>query len=151
MKRILGSILAIVTLLTATVTLTACDKKAEYTRVTMDINPSVELIVDANGGVVSVTALNDDGATLIAGESLCGKPLKTVAEQIVSLAVQTGFLTEGNVETGDNTLSISVSGNQRQSKKTYEAVLSAAYDLLKEKGVDITPSVRVTVFRLLGT
>ena len=42
-----------------------CSKAAENTRMTVDINPSVELMVDKDNKVVSVTALNDDAAIIL--------------------------------------------------------------------------------------
>ena len=61
------------------------------TRVTVDINPSVEFIVDDQNKVVSVTALNDDGSILIAGEAFVGKTPEEAVEMMVSLATETGW------------------------------------------------------------
>lgn len=138
MKKSIGYLLVAILLFAATSSLTACGAKnaADYTRVTMEMNPSVEFIVDKQDKVLSVTALNDDGATLIVGEAFVGKDISTAATQVVTLAVETGFLVKGRVETGTNTLAISVSGSKSQSKKTYQAVLNSAYNYLKKAGVD---------------
>lgn len=136
MKRIVGYLLTMAILLTSTMSLVACGKKAEYSRVTMEMNPSVEFIIDKQDKIVSVTALNDDGATLITGETFVGKDIKEGAKLLLSLAVDTGFLVKGDVEMGENTLSISVSGSKSQSKKIYEKVLDASYKYLKNVGVD---------------
>ena len=40
-------------------------EEGTLTRMTVDVNPSVEFMVDDQNKVVSVTALNDDGSILI--------------------------------------------------------------------------------------
>ncbi len=82
-KRILSVLLATAMLLATTVMLfTSCGKKdatppeGTYTRLTVDINPGVEFMVDDQNKVVSVTAPNDDGSILIAGEAFVGKTEK---------------------------------------------------------------------------
>ena len=70
MKTRILAILLAMTMLTPMVLMTSCGTKAEppegtYTRMTVDINPSVEFMIDDQNKVVSVTALNDDGSILI--------------------------------------------------------------------------------------
>ena len=73
MKRIL-SITFVLAMLFSCFMLFSCapsengEEKEKSTRMTIDLNPSVEFMLDEENKVVSVTALNDDGAILIAGE-----------------------------------------------------------------------------------
>lgn len=69
--------------------------KAAY--ITIDINPSVELIVE-DEIVVSVRAINDDAAILLSGESLEGLSIDEATEKIVALAEELGYLNEENTD-----------------------------------------------------
>ena len=66
---------------------TSCGKKteAELSRVTVDINPSIELMVDEEQKVISVSALNDDGSIIIAGEAIVGKDVEEATKIIVNV------------------------------------------------------------------
>ena len=97
--------------------------EGEITRMTIDINPSIEFIVDENNKVVSVTALNDDGSILIAGEAFVGKTSEEAIDMTISLASETGYLVKGEAGAEENNVRISVSGNSeyaRQFKKNAE-------------------------------
>ena len=85
---------------------TSCGNSAKapegtVTRVTVDVNPSIELMVDDENKVVSVTALNDDGSILLAGEAIVGMTAEDAVEYVVSLATETGYIVKGNVS-GDS-------------------------------------------------
>lgn len=65
--------------------------------VNLDVNPSIQLVVDAQNKVVSVNALNEDAQVLLYGEvSFEGKDVEQVIETISSLAVEYGYLSEEN-------------------------------------------------------
>lgn len=66
-----------------------------YAYVAVDINPSVELILE-DGEVVSVSAANEDASVLLTGEDLTGDTAEEAIETIVSLAEEMGYLTEEN-------------------------------------------------------
>jgi len=115
MKKLLTLLVAFAMIL-STFALTSCGKEEEvanndYTRMTVDINPSIEMMVDSENKVVSVTALNDDGSILIAGEAIVGKTAEEATELIITLAGETGYLVSGNVTADENTVKVSVSGN----------------------------------------
>ena len=72
------------------------DKTAEaQSYMTVDINPSVEFTLDKDNKIVSVTALNDDGAVLISGTAFVGKTAEDGAKLVVELATQQGYLVKG--------------------------------------------------------
>ena len=112
MKRFL-SIFMVAIMLFSTIAMFACNKpensepKEESTRMTIDINPSVEFMLDSENKVVSVTALNDDGAILIAGETLIGKTAEEATELVINIASETGYLGKGQ----ENNVKFSVSGD----------------------------------------
>lgn len=77
--------------------------------VTIDINPSVELGLDGDDRVVSARALNEDGARLLGGLALQGKPAQEAVEEVASRAVAKGYLVAGAPE---NTVLIAVTGDE---------------------------------------
>lgn len=73
--RMLSLILCFLLLAGIALPLSSCSKgkkppEGTYTRMTVDVNPSIEFMVDDENKVASVTALNDDGSILIAGEAI---------------------------------------------------------------------------------
>ena len=84
MKIKLMSILLACAMLLPLAVFTSCSepapKEGTVTRMTVDINPSVEFMVDDQNKVVSVTALNDDGSILVAGEAFIGKTPEEAVE-----------------------------------------------------------------------
>lgn len=121
-KRIVSAILALSLMLGASLAFCSCGEKVPtapegtVTRITVDVNPSVELMVDDQNKVVAVTALNDDGSVLIAGEELVGKTPEEATEIIVSLCVDTGYLVKGEISVDENSVKISVSGNSEYAE-----------------------------------
>lgn len=59
--------------------------------ITMDINPSMELSVDADEIVLEARGLNDDGIAVLAGLSLKGIPLEEAADLIVDRAAELDY------------------------------------------------------------
>ena len=108
MKKRFISIFLLCALLLTALSFTSCsDAKPEadsVTRMTVDINPSGEFMIDDENKIVSVTALNDDGSILIVGEAFVGKTPEEAVEMMVTLASDTGYLVKGNVEASDNTV-----------------------------------------------
>ncbi|MGN1078038.1 MAG: hypothetical protein ACI4ST_05940 [Candidatus Gallimonas sp.] len=105
-------------------------------RMTVDINPSIELMLDDENKVVSVTALNDDGGVIIAGETIVGKSAENAVEIIVSVACETGYLVEGSVTADENTVSVSVSGNTEAAQALCDKAIAKAEAVLEEHGIE---------------
>lgn len=103
---------------------------------TVDINPSVEFMIDDENKVVSVTALNDDGSILIVGEAFVGKTAEEAVELMISLATETGYLVKGNAQASENTVKISVSGDSRHAEKLLSDVKKQATDVLDRLDVN---------------
>ncbi len=135
MKRKIVSILILCALLLCIMPLASCNDKgtdgaAEATRMTVDINPSVEFMIDGENKVVSVTALNDDGGIIIAGEAFIGKTPEQAVEMMVNLASETGYLVKGNVDADENTVKISVSGNTEYAENLINEVTEKANSVM---------------------
>lgn len=133
-KRIIGIIMMLAIALSVLL-FTSCSnnepKAGSVTRMTVDINPSVELMIDDQNKVVSVTALNDDGGILIVGEAIVGKTPEDAVEMIVTLAADTGYLVRGSVEAEENTVKISVSGNTAYAEQLMKKVSEKADGVMK--------------------
>lgn len=147
MKRIVAVILTLAMGIASLAVLTSCGKQepkapeGTVTRMQVDINPSIELMVDDENKVVSVTALNDDGSVLIAGEAFVGLTAEEAVELVVSLATETGYIVRGSVSAGENEVKISVSGHSEYAKKLKENAQKKAEDFLKESGITATVTV----------
>ncbi len=77
--------------------LAACTESvnAANARITVDINPSVEITTNARGRVERVTPLNDDAQTLLLDTDFTGKVAADVVVDITELARQYGYLKAG--------------------------------------------------------
>lgn len=139
MKRIISLIMSL-TLVFAALALTSCGgtnpEEGSYTRMTVDINPSIELMIDDDGKVASVTALNDDGAVIVAGEAIVGKTPEEALELVLTVATDTGYLVKGNAEVGDNTVKLSVSGDSAYAKKLAASIESKAKKVLDSLDIE---------------
>ena len=132
MKRRFVSFIILSAMVLSLFSLVSCSKKDQddFTRMTVDIKPSIEFMLDDQNKVASVTALNDDGSILIVGEAFVGKTAEEAVELVVSLASDTGYLVKGNMEVSANTVKISVSGDSKQAEKLKNAVVEKAEQAL---------------------
>ncbi len=144
-QRMISLLLALTLLVSMTAVLASCatpdpttPPEGTYTRMTVDINPSVEFMVDDENKVISVTALNDDGSILIAGEAFVGLTPEQATELVISLATETGYLVKGRVEAGDNEIKISVSGDTAYAEALVKSVEQKAKDTLAALDIEGT-------------
>ena len=140
-KRFIGIFLLFVITLSA-ISFTSCSnakpEEGSVTRMTVDINPSVEFMIDDQNKIVSVTALNDDGSILIVGEAFVGKTPEEAVEMMVTLASDTGYLVQGNAEASENTVKISVSGDSKYAEQLKKDITEKANDTLKALDINGT-------------
>lgn len=69
--------------------------------VTLDINPSIEFVLDQNGIVMSVAGANHDGKVLLFEEDgIVGATLESAISNITTLAIEYGYLTSENCNVG---------------------------------------------------
>ena len=146
MKKRFISIFLLCSILLSAISFTSCSKEkiekpeeGTVTRMTVDINPSVEFMIDDQNKIVSVTALNDDGSILIVGEAFLGKTPEEAVEMMVTLASDTGYLVQGNAEASENTVKISVSGDSKYAEQLKKNITKKANDTLK--ALDISGKV----------
>lgn len=135
MKKKLLSLCAAFTTVVSACSFGGCSKNAETTRMTVDINPSVELMVDADNKVISVTALNDDAAVILQGTALVNKSSEDAVQAVVELATQTGYIVKGEVSASENEVKISVSGDTKQAKELYEDAKKKVDEYFTNSGI----------------
>ena len=142
MKKRLISIFLLCALFLAAISFTSCSsakpEEGSVTRMTVDINPSVEFMIDDQNKIVSVTALNDDGSILIVGEAFVGKTPEEAVEMMVTLASDMGYLVQGNAEASENTVKISVSGDSKYAEQLKKDITEKANDTLKALDINGT-------------
>lgn len=105
-------------------------------RMQVDINPSVEFILDADNKVLSVTALNDDGALIVAGEAFVGKTAEDAVELMVSISTDAGYLVKGELSAGQDGITVSITGDAEAAQKLYDDVKAGVDAFLEESGID---------------
>lgn len=99
------------------------DENADKTYVSMDINPSVNLVIDGEGKVESVEAANEDAQVMLYGEVLVGKTAEEAFELIANLAIECGYLTEEN--SGVNVTVVAGNGSAEAEANIGEIVKTA--------------------------
>lgn len=105
-------------------------------RMQVDINPSVEFILDADNKVLSVTALNDDGALIVAGEAFVGKTAEDAVELMASISTDAGYLVKGELSAGQDGITISITGDEEAAQKLYDDVKAGVDAFLEKSGID---------------
>lgn len=63
-----------------------------YAYVSVDINPSVQMAVDADKNVIKVWGLNEDGKEIIYDVNLLKKPVEKAVEEIVNAALEKHYI-----------------------------------------------------------
>ncbi|MGE5589093.1 MAG: anti-sigma factor domain-containing protein [Bacillota bacterium] len=105
--------------------------------VAVDINPSLELQVDARGTVLDAQAVNDDAVPLLQQLSLKGLALQQALQQITEKAIGAGYLSAAN----DNMVLITVTPGSAEKpvpevvQQQVRASQQATAALLKDRGL----------------
>lgn len=69
--------------------------REQYTTLSIDINPSLELTLDQNQTVIKTEAINADAASLLSQVTLLGTNLNLAMERLLNKATENGYLLEG--------------------------------------------------------
>lgn len=87
--------------------------------VLLDVNPSIELTLNADERVTAAAALNDDGATVLDGMDLAGSDLEVAMNAVIGAMLRKGYLTNQA-----NTILVSVSSTDDATGKALQAKLN---------------------------
>lgn len=105
----------------------------ELTYVTIDINPSIQLGLNADEEVVEVIPLNDDGDILLSGLDLKGLTLDEATEQVIDTATETGYIDEFGE---DNVVAITAYTEDEETRTAIEnKVIEKAKNVLEGRKI----------------
>ncbi len=138
MKKFLSTIMSLVMISALLVTFTGCSDKSEQKVMTLDLNPSVEFLLDESNKVVTVNATNDEGNYVIAKAEFVGMSADEAVQAFLKISAEDGFLVEGELTAGENNVKISISGEEAQ--KLYDEVTKKATEFIES-----LPSVNINV------
>ncbi len=115
--------------------------KTEKTVMHLSLNPEIEVVLDEQDKVVTVNALNEEGNLIIsdpAFENVEGKSAEEVAKLFIRVSKETGYLISGHVGTGDNQISLSISGDGKLAQKLYGDVKVSVEAYFDELDIEAT-------------
>ena len=102
--------------------------------VTIDINPSVELVMNQDRIVTSVRAANADAKVMLWQEdALVGLDIEEAVARITSLAVEMGYLTEDNA---DISVTVTTEGGKTE-QELFTAIDETIANTVKESGIEV--------------
>ncbi len=113
----------------------------ELSYVSMRINPEIELVVDKEGEVVAVNAINEDGETVLCELELIGMTAEEAGEAFTAMATELGFI---DVEAEEATVYILAEGKNEEFVKRLEEKLTKKINgYFDEKGIfgKVSPEV----------
>lgn len=135
-------------------------EKQDYQAIVqVDVNPSIEMVVDKNKQVLSVRGLNDEGKMMIEGEMIIGKTINEAIDTIIRIETELGYLVvngtnnqiEVRVSAKTDEIYQEVSANIEQIvtsacekvniKATVEQVKGYAMDELKALAMELDPTL----------
>ena len=108
MKKLIKILCVSLSLLMIVGCFAACGNSASAdgtTYVSMRINPEIELVANADGEVISVTAVNEDGDTVLAEVDLIGMSIEDAGEAFTKTATELGYI---EITATDSTVYIDV-------------------------------------------
>lgn len=83
--------------------------------VSIDINPSIEFLVDEDGLITSYLLVNEDAKLLCVDVDFIGMNIDEATELFVNMATEAGFI---DIETEDNAVLLTVYGDKEQYSNT---------------------------------
>lgn len=123
-RKIICSTLSLLTI-TSTLLMSGCGKAdSDLSYVTIETNPSVELVVNDENVVVAINGLNEDGKLLISGETIEGLKIDAAAEKIIRLTEDLGFTVEGNATESSQEIKISISTDVESLKENLRNIIT---------------------------
>lgn len=141
MKKKFTAVMLAALVVGSSVALASCKEETGEQRVmNISLNPEVEFVLDASDKVVSVNALNEEGNLVVSAEAFKdveGKTAEEAGALFIQVSKETGFLLEGSVQSGENTVQISVSG-KADIQGLYEDVKNSMEESLKNSGLTVT-------------
>ncbi|MCC8067429.1 MAG: PepSY domain-containing protein [Clostridiales bacterium] len=100
--------------------------------VTVDVNPSVSLELNSRNKVLSVTALNEDGETILEGMDLKGTDVTVAINALIGAMLQKGYLNDL-----ENSVLLGISGkNEQTSEKLQTELMNSTWHAFSDNSLD---------------
>ena len=129
MKKLISILVVLVLVVGALFALTACEPKGKpATVMNISLNPEVEFVLDGNGKVLTVNALNEDGNLIITATVFEGKTAEEAAKLFVQVSHELGFLVSGNAQIENNDINIEISGDAADVQEMYQEVKTSVQE-----------------------
>lgn len=100
----------------------------------LTLNPSIELVLDKDNNVVSVSANNDEGNFILAQAQFVSLSADAAVEKFLELIKDNGFLVEGEISFSENQFKIEISGN---NSSLYNQVVKNAKEYLEDTNFNV--------------
>lgn len=149
MKKFISCFCMILLLCSCLVCFNGCGKNNDdnvnqTTVMNVSLNPEVEFILDKNNKVLSVNALNEEGNIIIESQTFTNLDANEAVKLFVNVSKETGFVVTGNVQSGENEINISFSGDTKQIDKIYNNISSNLSSFLKDTKVSVKKADNIT-------
>lgn len=122
-SRVIGIAAAFVVLAVGIVTAPLLFSDKVDSRISLDVNPSVEIETDKDDRVIQVTALNRDGETIIGNMEFAGNSLELTVNALVGSMLRNGYLDELS-----NSILVSVDNKDEKKSAELQQKLSTQID-----------------------
>lgn len=114
--------------------------------VTLSLNPQISMVLDENNCVLSVSGDNNEGKIVVSGENLVGLNVNEAVSKVIQIESECGYLVSGQIEAGQNKLTVDLTIDDENIKKTVKseiekAINSTCNDLSIDKEIEYTSSV----------
>ncbi len=117
----------------ATTTTSSTASAEELSYVSMRINPEIELVVDEDGEVVAVNAVNEDGETVLTQIDLIGMTVEAAGEAFTATATELGFL---DVNSENATVYVLADGeNEELVEQIEKKIEDKIHEFFDKKGI----------------
>lgn len=139
-KKIVSYLAVLVMMFSFGSVLIACGENSNDSEVktskimNLSLNPSIELVLDKNNNVVSVSANNDEGNFIIAQAEFVSLSANNAVKKFLELTKDNGFLVEGDISYSENRFVIEISGD---NVSLYNQVVKSAQEYLKNTNFNI--------------
>lgn len=132
MKQV-RNLIFVFTLALGAIFIVGCQTVSAESYVAIDINPSVELIVNRRDVVVAVNPLNEDAEVLLTDLELVGLKLEVATTLIVEKAIELGYI---DVDSEETVVSVTTIGyNDRVGNRLGEQIRSHINNMFMKKGI----------------
>ena len=102
--------------------------------ITVDINPSIEIITNDKGRVVQVNPLNDDAYLMLVDTDFKGETIENVIEKIVTLALELGYL---DFDQANEIVISSLMDSERLQSRLNEKIQKRIDKVSEAKGIQL--------------